>query len=291
VAVALCVTVLSAVTVGLARRRDLGSGLVADRDRAPTRTRLLHSPLGLAVRTTRPVALGWLAGVVVVGLVFGLVAKSAALALQGSSSLHQALGRLGTGTGAAGYLGLAFLMVTVLVAVAAAGQVSATRDEEGLGHLEHLLVRPVRRVRWLAGRLVVATALIVLVGLAVGVAAWASSASQHSGVGFGPLLAAGANTVPPALVVLGAGTLVFGLAPRLAAAAAYAVVAWSFLVELVGSVVNANHWLLDTSLLHHVAAAPATGVRWSSAGILVLVAVAAAAAGAAAFDRRDLASA
>jgi len=37
--------------------------------------------------------------------------------------------------------------------------------------------------------------------------------------------------------------------PRLAGTVAYALVAWSFLVEIVGARVGASHWLLDTSVL------------------------------------------
>ena len=44
----------------------------------------------------------------------------------------------------------------------------------------------------------------------------------------------------------------------------YALVAWSFLVELIGSIVTTDHWLLDASLLHHIAPAPSADPRWSS---------------------------
>ena len=39
------------------------------------------------------------------------------------------------------------------MATAAAGQVAATREEEAASRLDNLLVRPVGRGRWLAGRL------------------------------------------------------------------------------------------------------------------------------------------
>ena len=55
-----------------------------------------------------------------------------------------------------GYLGVAFIVVAALVALAAAGQVTATREEEGDGHLDNLLVRPVERLPWLAGRFTIA---------------------------------------------------------------------------------------------------------------------------------------
>lgn len=70
--------------------------------------------------------------------------------------------------------------------------------------------------------------------------------------------------------------------------AAYTVVAWSFLVEIVGAGLGTSRWLLDTSVLHHVARAPAVGVRWDGNPVLAALGLAAAALGAPAFARRDL---
>jgi ABC-2 type transport system permease protein len=71
----------------------------------------------------------------------------------------------------------------------------------------------------------------------------------------------------------------------------YGLVAWSFLIELIGGIVNANHWLLDTSVFHQLAGAPAVAPDWISAGILIGLAILATAVGARALQRRDLASA
>jgi putative exporter of polyketide antibiotics len=62
------------------------------------------------------------------------------------------------------------------------------------------------------------------------------------------------------------------------------------LVELVGGVVGLNHWLLDTSVFHQMAAAPAVSPDWVTGAVLAGIGVAAAAAGTVAFKLRDLAS-
>jgi ABC-2 type transport system permease protein len=84
---------------------------------------------------------------------------------------------------------------------------------------------------------------------------------------------------------------VHALVPRAAGAAVYGLIAWSFLIEFIGSVIKMNHWLLDTSVLFHVAPAPATTPHWLSAGVLVALGVIAAGVGAGIFSRRDLISA
>jgi ABC-2 type transport system permease protein len=114
------------------------------------------------------------------------------------------------------------------------------------------------------------------------------AAITGAGLSLPTLLAAGLNVVPVGIFVLGIGTLVHGVAPCLAGAIAYGLVAWSFLVEVVGASVGASHLLLDTSVFHHIARAPGSDVRWDSFVVLLVLGVAAAAIGTWRFARRDL---
>ena len=288
--VALTVVLVVASTV-LAGRRDVGAGLMADRTRSRSHLRLLSGPVGLAVRTTRPTVLGWWVAITVSGLLYGLIARSAGATFEGSS-VHQVFARLGaSGTGADAVLGVCFLVLAVLVAFVAAGQLTAIRGEESSGRLDNLLARPLSPVGWLAGRLAVAVVAVAGAVLLGGVAAWLGATSQHAGVGFVTTVVAGVNLAPPALVVLGVGTLAVGLAPRAASAVVYGYLAWSLLVVVVGSIGDTGHWLLDTSVFHQMAAAPAVPVDWTANAVMVGVATVLAAAGTVAFRHRDLAGA
>jgi ABC-2 type transport system permease protein len=276
----------------LAGARDLGTGLVRARDRRPARVGLLGNAFGLTIRLTRPVIVAWLVALGLFGAVLGLVAPSAAEAVSGSTVIADVIGRLGgNANGASAYLGLTFVIAAGLIAVAAAGQVASTRDEEADGRVDGVLAQPVARRSWLAGRVAVGAVLVVAASVLVGAAAWAGGTSQHAGVAFGTLLQAGVNVAPPGLFVLGLGTFVFGLWPRGATAVAYAVVVWSFLVATVASVLSVSHWLLDTSVLQHVTPAPAAPPDWTSAGALVALGAAGALGGILGFERRDLVSA
>jgi ABC-2 type transport system permease protein len=273
----------------IADRRDLGAGALAERATPAARTGLLGSPAGLTLRLTWPQLAGWTGALAATGLVLGLVTQSAGQSLQGSPTLERVIARLGaTGAGAVTYLGFAFVVAAGLVAVAVGGQIAALRNEEASGHLDHLLVRPVARWRWLTGRLVVGAGLVVGASLLTGVAAWVGAVTQHAAVGFGDLVKAGLNVAPPAVFVLGIGALAFGLWPRAAVGVTYGLVIWSFLVETVASVTNAGQWLRDTSPLLHITPAPAAEPNWVAAAWLVGLGVLAAAAGVAAFSRRDL---
>ena len=223
-------------------------------------------------------------------LLFGSIAKQAGSSFSASPSVVRFVAHLGApGAGAKAYLGVAFLIEALLLALVAGGQTAAARSEEASGRLENLLVRPISRPSWLAGRVFVTCAVLVASGLVAGVCTWVAAASDHAGVSFPTLLGAGLNIVPPALCVLGNGVLALGVWPRATSFAAYGVLAWSFLVELVGGIVSSNHWLLDTSVFHQMAPSPAVNPNWTSGGLLVVVGAVAGVLGGVAFRRRDLA--
>ena len=281
------VGLLSLFTIRLAGERDLGGSTLPDRSGSVPHTRLCFGPSGLNIRLMRSTLVGWGVGIAAYGLILGLVAKSGGSALSSSASMTWALSRLGA-IGAYAYLGVAFLMMAVILAIVAAGQISAARGEEAGGRLDHFLVRPVSRSSWLAGRLLIATIVLVVGGLLAGVCTWLGAASQHTGVSFASVLDAGLNVVPPAVCILGVGAFVLGVWPRASNVATYGLLVWSFLVELIGGVVGLNHWVLDASLFHQMAAAPAASPDWTTGGVLVAVGAVAAVLGGIAFAHRDL---
>jgi ABC-2 type transport system permease protein len=291
VPIAASVVLLSVVAMHLAGNRDLGASTIPDGGSGLGHTRLLSGPTGLTLRLFRPTAIGWSVGIAAGSFMIGIVAKSAGSATTGSSFAH-VLSRLGSrGSGVKAYVALSFLVLAVLLTLVVAGQVTAARAEESEGRLEHLLVRPVARRTWLAGKLLVTTCVLSLLGIAAGLFVWLGAATQDSDLGLSGALGAGLNIVPPAIALTGIGILTLGLWPRAVSGVTYAVLAWSILIEVVGGIVNANHYLLDTSLFHHMAAAPSVSPDWAGMAVLVAVGLAGASLGEYAFDRRDLAGA
>jgi ABC-2 type transport system permease protein len=287
VPIAACACVLGAAAVLLAGRRDLAASFIAARNERAAHTRLLGGAGLFAVRLGLPSTLGWVTGLAVLALMGGVTAKSAAKAMTGSAALERVVHELGGHGGSAAFLGIIFLITAALLSLAAAGQVAAIRSEEADGRAEHLLARAVPRWRWLAGRLAVSAGLLLAGGIAAGLAGWLGSASQHTGIGVGTLFRSGVNVVPAALFVLGVTSLAYGLWPRVVSVVGYGVAAWSFLIELIAPVIK-NRWLLDSSVLHHVALAPSVNPDWKSAAWLAGLGALSSAAGIAAFSHRDL---
>jgi ABC-2 type transport system permease protein len=278
---------LAALAVHLAGTRDAGASIVADRDHGEAHLGLLFGPSGMALRSLRATIVGWWVAIGLSALLYGLIAKSTGATISGS--VHQILSKLGAaGNGADSVLGVCFLIEAILIGFVSAGQITAARAEEAEGRLDHFVVRPVSRTAWLGGRLLVALAVLVLSGVAAGIFAWLGAASQHTGSSFTSLLGAGVNLVPPAIVILGTGVLVFGIRPRATSTVVYVVLGWSLLIVIVGGFGTMSHWVLDTSVFHHMASAPGVPPNWEANGIMTAIGVVAALVGWLAFRRRDL---
>jgi len=285
--IAVFTAVLLAVTVHLAGTRDVGAGIVPDRVSSRPHPQLLGGPTALAVRLVRPAVTSWWVAIAVSGLLFGLIARSAGGTISGSSV--QVLSRLGSrGNDTDAVLGVCFLVLAVLVAFAGAGQITAARSEESAGRLDQLLTRPVSRSRWLGGRLLVTIGVLLASGVMAGVFAWAGAASQHAGVSLATLAGAGVNLVPPAITIAGIGVLTLGVWPRGTSIVLYALLAWSLLVVVIGGIGATSRWVLDTSVFHQMASAPAVPPHWEADGVMAAIGVVSALIGGIAFQRRDL---
>jgi ABC-2 type transport system permease protein len=275
----------------LLAERDLHAGWLRVGDDTPTRTlRPVRSQTALAVRLTAGPARTWglVAGCVALG--FGLLARDFSVAVADLETMAELTDMLGypamdTPEGAVGF---AFSWVAVVLAVFAAGQAAAIREEEASWRIEHLLVRPVGRTRWLATRTATAVLAIVLAALVAGLAAWAGTAMVGTPIAFTDGLSAGINVIPIALLALGVGIATMGLLPRLTAAITYTLVIAAYLLDFVGGMLELPEAALDLSPFRHLAAVPAADADVGAAAVMLAVALIGAVVGTLAFRRRDL---
>jgi ABC-2 type transport system permease protein len=275
----------------LVTRRDLGDSVIAEPSTARPSYGLLGTPLGVSFRLSRGTLLGWLFGSVAMSAIFAGVAKTAAQSLQDSGSLSGAVSKLSgsaTASLATAFLSIAGYFVATILMVMVITGLGAVREEEGLGRLENFVVGDVSRTRWLAGRLLLLAGGSVVICLVSSLAVWAIAALQGVDVDAPRLIIGGLNVVGPVLLLLGVGTVLYGLRPRLMTGLLYAWLAWSFTADIVASVVKLNKLVLNTSLLHQIALTPAADPKWSTFAILVVSGVLLMVFGSWALERRDL---
>ena len=162
------------------------------------------------------------------------------------------------------------------------------RAEESAGRAEPLLATGLSRTRWVWSHLSVAllggTFTLLLTGLGFGLAGAASTGDR----GLVLSLTGAAVAYAPALwVTAGVAALLFGWLPR-AAAAAWLVPVYAFLVGYLGRILQFPDWMNDLSPFGHVPQLPAREMDWTPVAVLTAVAAVLLAAGLAGFRRRDL---
>jgi ABC-2 type transport system permease protein len=282
--------VLVAATYLLAGR-DLHAGWLRTGDDTPARTpRPVGGPGQLALRLAAGPTRTWGLVAAFVALGFGMLARDFSVAVADLETMAELTDMLGypamdTPEGA---IGFAFSWVGVVLAVFAAGQAVAIREEEASWRIEHLLVRPVGRTRWLATRTAVAATAILLAALVAGLLAWAGTALVGTPIAVTDGLLAGINVIPVAWLALGVGIAAMGLAPRLTAPITYTLVIAAYLLDFVGGMLELPEAVLDLSPFRQLAAVPAADLHPGPALVMVSVALAGAVLGGLAFSRRDL---
>jgi ABC-2 type transport system permease protein len=283
--------VLACVAVALRTRRDTGGALINEPDHARTRLRLLGSPAAFAWRSTRGMLTGWLLGIAAYAFVAGALIATVIDFVADDPNYKRVLERLGWDAGdvADGFVGVMGVLIGLLIALYTCWRVGAARAEEAAGRLDHVLVRPVTRSRWLGGHVLLTLVSAALIALAAAIAMWAGAAATGADVGLADTLAATFNPLPVAALAAGLGVLLFGAWPRITVPGSAAAAVVSYLVETIGTSLNLPDPILDLSPFHHLASVPAEPFEPVPSVIMLTLAALLAFAGALLFDRRDLA--
>ncbi|MFN0089181.1 MAG: ABC transporter permease, partial [Acidimicrobiales bacterium] len=280
---------LAGAAFALSVRCDLGSGLAhprAGRSRAPG---WITHPLGLALLLQRGALIGWTVGVFVTGLLYGSVADDIESLLADNPQLADYLAQLGGASVTDAYLATSFTMLALLASGFAVSSALRNRSEEAAGFAESMLATPLSRWRWALDHLVVTVAGAALVvsagglGVGLGYAAAVGDAGQ-----VGRLTASALATLPAVLTLVGVAAVLFGWAPR-AAAAAWAALAAVVVVGVFGELLRLPSPLRNLSPLEQAPARPAEPWRITPLVLLSLVSLALMAFGLLGFRRRDLA--
>lgn len=281
---------LITVAYRLLARRDVGSGMFAERPGRPRAGAGLAGPMGLAWRLSRGSLVLWTVGLILYGLLIGSVVKGIGTEIGNDGMAQQVVARLG-GTDALeqGFIAIAFSMLGMVASAFAISLTLRAHQEEAAQRAETVLAGAVSRTRWVATHLVVAiagsAAALMIAGLAAGLAYGAAAGDVWGKL---PTVLGTAAVQLPAVWLLVAVTIaLFGFLPRITAVAWGVLVAF-IAVYLLGSLANSPQWLLDlTPFSHtpHVGSGPfvVTPLVWLSAIDIVVIAL-----GVMAFRRRDL---
>jgi len=280
---------LTVAAVALLDRRDFGAGLIATRPGPATASRALRTPLGLAWRLHRGPVIGWLVGLFLVSLIFGSFSRDierffeenpAAIALM-SGGAEDVID---------GYLGFTTVLLSVFAGIYGVTAVLRARAEETSGRAEPVLATRVGRWRWLGSHVAVAGTGTAALLLAIGVGLGTGHAAATGDPGQVPRFIGVAFVNAPAVGVLVAlAVFAFGLVPRLAAPAAWALVGVVLVVVIFDDIADVPEWVRRVSPYTHTPFAPVEPVTATPLVALAAIVATLVVTGFAGLRRRDIA--
>ena len=214
----------------LATRRDVGSSIFAQR---PGRTEAapgLDSPFGLVWRLQRGALLGWGAGLLGFGLVFGAIVDEMKDIGGAGAEWYARMG--GSEQVIDAYRASIIEMASMAVAIYVVQVLLRIRSEEAEGRLEPVLAGAVSRPRWLIANLLNAGlgALVLLLIFATGMGVAAGTVLGNIPAELGALLGAGLVQLPAILLIAGAVIALTALLLRAAGALSWALLLFSILL-------------------------------------------------------------
>jgi ABC-2 type transport system permease protein len=279
---------LIAVAIRINARRDIGSGVIADRPGRPAASPLLGSPLGLAFRLQRASLIAWSVSLFLLGLVYGSIADEAASLYEDISALDDYLARIGAADPSDQYLAITISISAVIAVGYAVQSALRARGEEAGRRADPVLAAAVGRSRWVGSHLVMALGGSVVLMFAFGLGLGISRAISAEDIGELPRLIGAALAYTPALwVFVGVAVALFGLVPRAVG------VAWAFLglvavAGFLGPLLQLPDWVYDLSPVDRVPDLPVADISAGPLIGLTLIAAALVALGLVGFRRRDL---
>jgi ABC-2 type transport system permease protein len=288
----LLVLALAAVLVvtafELSTRRDVGAGLRRPRPGAAAASNALVTPIGFALRLHRGLMFGFGVAMLLLGVTYGSILGEAEDMLAGIDVFQDAIAEIGGATIAESFASMVMVIMAIIASVYVVMASLRPRAEENAGRAEPVLATALSRVRWLGSHLAVVIVGSVVMLLAAGIGFGLSGASSmEDSAMFGKLLGASLAYLPALWVTAGVAVVLVGLLPR-AAALAWIVPLYSFLVGYLGQILQFPNWMNNLSPFGHIPQLPAGD--FALVPLLVLTAVAAALAvwGLLAFREREV---
>ena len=267
----LVAALLAVIALSLFRRRDLNAGYFRMSGGRAFAGSGFKTPLALAWRLHRSMLFVWVIAYALMGLVIGALIPSINQMLGGTAFLPDLSAKMG-GAGSAFLAILSYILSQVLTAYAILA-VLRIREEEAMTRAELSLSRPVSRIKYMSGHLLIAyagsAAALILFGV-------------FSGDLNGCIV-----RLPVIWIIASVAALVFGLAPRLSAGISWGVFGALLLLELFWELRVIGNDVFKISPFAWVY--PGTAVSPVTIAIMLFIAAILTGIGLVCFSRRDIA--
>lgn len=273
-----------------ARLRDLGTSILPQSDTARSHFYLLGSANRLAVRQSLGSFVWWLVGTLAFTGMLAAIAETGTKILESSPAAAEVFSKIGNAHSSIviTFLSLGGIFTVIILLVMVTIYLGGIRRDEAKGYVDNLLIQPISRTSWLAWRLLVIVAMVLITAFLAGYLTWQLTANQGIVLDFWIVTQNLLALTGPVILLLGIGALLYGFAPRIAAAAMYVIIVWTFIVDILKAIFSLDASVEKTSLLHYVSFTLDKAPNWSDFVWLVSIGTVLALVGIWRFSHRDI---
>lgn len=281
---------LTWLAYALLRTRDVGGGLIAEREGPEVASSSLTGTLGLAWRMQRGTMVTWTVGLGFYGLLIASAATGVGGQVGDSRAIRDIITRMGGSSSLEkSFIGYAFIMLGIAAAAYTVSASMRLHSEETAQRVEPVTAGAVSRIRWAWSHIVFALLGPAIALLVAGVAAGVTYGISNGDTGSALPSIVGAALVqlPAVWVLTGVTVFLFGVFPRFTPVAWGVLVAFLF-IFMVSSLAQLPQWVFDLEPFAHAPKLPGAPFAATPLVWLTLIATALIATGLVAFRRRDL---
>ncbi|OBI39972.1 ABC transporter permease [Mycobacterium colombiense] len=273
-----------------ASHRDLGDGVLTVPVSRSPRTRLLRSFGGFAFRRAARTTLGWATGIAAYFFLVGLLLPAILKLFQTNPRIAKLAAPAGMGGHELVNAGAAVLfgVLAVPTGLYAALRLAAMVSDEKAGRLTLLVAQPISRARLLTTEIVVAVGGVVVLHCSAALAMWGGARITDAPLQLSDSLSGALNSVPVALLAVGAAAVGVGWLPSGVAAIGAVPVVGGFLVNIIIKTTDAPRWVVNLSPWTHLAAVPDAPPNWAATAVFLLTGTILATLGVYGYLHRDL---
>jgi ABC-2 type transport system permease protein len=273
-----------------ARRRDVGSGLVAVATRRPPHKMLLGSIGGFALRRAVRPTIGWAAGIAVYFVLIGALISSILEFFDKNPRFAELAATAGFGglDSANGFAAALFSLLSIPTGLYAVTRLAAMVADEKGRRWTPVFAAPVSRIRLALIEIGVAAVGVVVLHAAAALAIWVGAAITGAPLTIGAAMAGALNSAPIAWLAVGFAALAVGWLPSGVGAVGALPVAGGFLLNVITQGAQAPTWVVNLSPFTHLSPVPNLPPDWAASSAFIVIGALLIALGVAGYSRRDL---
>lgn len=280
--------VIIVFSMRLREQRDLGSGLLPDRKGKNKASRFLKTIPGFILSLQKVPLLSWAAAMLLIGLSYGSVLGDLEIFLTENEVIQQIIGSTNGVSLTEQFIAIILKVMAIISTIPTLMVFHRLKSEEVKGRLDHLLARPISRVRvysWYAVISLVSS--IVLLSLGIFSLAGAGVYVLDTSIDFWTLVQANLVYLPAIWVVLSMMAVLYGLIGKLESLT-WLYLLFSFMTIYLGDLLEFPDWLMGASPFYWVPELPVEAFNVWPLIILTVIAGGLITLGAIGFIVRDI---